>query len=82
MTRLNQGTTESTRSFKEIMGVSCENPPQALMWEYECQECKITFETPVPRGPREERRMKCSHCDSAKIKRINIVKLSEPKCGG
>ncbi len=82
MTRFNEGTMASTRSFNEIPGVSCENPPRALMWEYECQACKITFETQVPRGPGEERRIRCSRCDSAKIKRVNIVKLSEPKCGG
>ena len=82
MTGSNQGTTVSASLLYEIMDASCENPPQDLMWEYESKDCKITFETPVPKGPREERLTRCPSCDSAEIKRNNIVKLSKSKCGG
>ena len=74
--------THMDQQPKEKIGLSCEIPSRELMWEHECLACKITFETPVPRGPKEEGRMKCPLCDSAKIKRINIVKLSEATCGG
>jgi DNA-directed RNA polymerase subunit RPC12/RpoP len=64
------------------LGISCELPAPSLLWEYKCNDCQATFETPVPRGPKEERHLKCPVCDSAKIKRINIVKLEAAKCGG
>jgi len=53
-----------------------------LMWEFDCLNCNKKFEADVPRGPREEREMKCTHCGSRDIKRINIEKLKDPTCGG
>ena len=64
------------------LGTSCELPAPPLLWEYGCSNCHSTFKTAVPRGPKEERHIKCPACDSAKIKRINIVKLEAAKCGG
>jgi len=67
---------------RDNMGMVCELPARPLLWEYACNNCHATFETTVPHGPREERDIKWPACNSAKIKRINIVKLEEAKCGG
>jgi predicted Zn-ribbon and HTH transcriptional regulator len=54
-----------------------------MTWELTCRQCKFNFEVPVPRGPREEKELKCPKCESKYIERIET--LSEgvaPPCGG
>jgi len=55
---------------------------RALTWEYDCRSCKFHFDTPVPRGPKEEREMKCTRCGSRDIVRVNVGKVQETFCGG
>lgn len=82
MIQVDQQATADNGAIKGNIGASCELHSRELLWEFKCQECKVTYETPVPSGPKEESRMRCPFCDSAKIKRINIIKLSEAKCAG
>ena len=67
---------------KEASETASEPQSDMLMWEFNCLHCNKKFETRVPRGPREEREMKCTHCGSRDIERINIKKLQDPTCGG
>ncbi|MBW1999767.1 MAG: hypothetical protein JRJ29_17625 [Deltaproteobacteria bacterium] len=66
----------------EVSGAACKLPDPVLMWEFECNNCHAKFETPVPRGPREERAIKCPECSSRDIKRLNEGKMSPTACGG
>ena len=61
---------------------SCPLPGAPLMWEFDCHHCKNKFETNVPRGPKEEREIKCPHCGSKTIERLNVGNLAETACGG
>ena len=63
-------------------GPACELPGGILMWEYECHNCSVKFETPVPCGPREERAIRCPGCGSANIERLNVGALAPTACGG
>jgi len=48
-----------------------KNKPEIKMtWELTCRHCKSSFEVPVPRGPREEKELKCLNCGSKYIERI------------
>ncbi|MBN2059522.1 MAG: zinc ribbon domain-containing protein [Deltaproteobacteria bacterium] len=53
-----------------------------LKWEFECRKCRTAFEVDVPRGPKEERGIKCPNCNGNDIYRINIPDLSHTGCGG
>jgi rRNA maturation endonuclease Nob1 len=53
-----------------------------VTWELNCHQCKSNFEVPVPFGPREERELKCPHCGSKDIERIEALSHDAPQCGG
>jgi rRNA maturation endonuclease Nob1 len=53
-----------------------------LTWELTCRQCKSSFELPVPRGPREEKELKCPKCGSEYIERIEALAQDLPSCGG
>ena len=53
-----------------------------IMWEYECHRCKSTFKVPVPRGPSEEKQIKCPQCGSMDITRETIESMDPVFCGG
>jgi hypothetical protein len=53
-----------------------------LTWELACRQCKASFEVPVPRGPTEEKELKCPICGSESIERIEASNPSPPPCGG
>jgi len=63
-------------------GDSCPLPSQTLIWEYECSDCKVKFETAVPRGPKEEGEIRCPQCLGKNIQRINVGALATTACGG
>ena len=62
--------------------ISCPLGSRILKWEFECRKCRATFEVDVPRGPKEERNIKCPMCGGNDIDRINIPDLSHTACGG
>jgi DNA-directed RNA polymerase subunit RPC12/RpoP len=64
------------------LGDSPKTPGGDLLWKYDCHECKITFEKPPPRGPKEERETRCPGCGSMDIERLNTGGLAETPCGG
>jgi len=66
----------------EVLEVSPKTPGDTLLWKYDCHECKITFEKPPPRGPKEERETRCPGCGSMDIERLNTGGLAETPCGG
>ena len=54
-----------------------------MTWELTCRLCKSNFEVPVPRGPREEKELKCPKCESKYIERIEALSQgAPPPCGG
>jgi len=53
-----------------------------LKWEFDCNQCKGKFEVPVPRGPTEEKAIKCPHCGSQDIANCSLGGLEVPVCGG
>ena len=52
-----------------------------LMWELECKQCQAKFEQPVPKGPEEERNIKCPQCGSKDIKNRSLCSLEAPVGG-
>ncbi len=74
---------------KDIQNVSapcCSIEPavetNVLMWKYLCHNCRIQFELPVPRGPREEKETACPGCGSRDIQRIKNFELDKCPPGG
>ena len=61
---------------------ACALHADQLTWEFECHQCHSTFETLVPRGPREENALRCPICSSSTIERINVESLEAAFCGG
>jgi DNA-directed RNA polymerase subunit RPC12/RpoP len=61
-----------------------KNKKEIIMtWELTCSQCKSNFEGPVPRGPREEKELKCPKCGSKYIERIEALSQgAPPQCGG
>ncbi len=55
---------------------------EMLKWEFDCNQCKSKFEVEVPRGPVEERAIKCPHCGSKDIANCSLGGLEVPVCGG
>jgi rRNA maturation endonuclease Nob1 len=53
-----------------------------MTWELTCRQCKSNFELPVPRGPREEKELKCPECGSKEIVRREALSQAAPQCGG
>jgi len=53
-----------------------------MTWELTCRQCDSKFELPVPRGPREEKELKCPRCGSKQIERIEALAPGAPQCGG
>lgn len=53
-----------------------------ITWELICRQCNSSFEVPVPRGPREEKDLKCLKCGSQNIERIEASPQGVPPCGG
>ncbi len=53
-----------------------------LTWFFTCRQCKTQFEVPVPRGPREEKELKCLKCGSQKIERVEACKTGYVPPGG
>jgi len=53
-----------------------------VTWEFTCHQCKSNFEVPAPFGPKEERELKCPHCGSKDIARIEALNQDAPQCGG
>jgi DNA-directed RNA polymerase subunit RPC12/RpoP len=53
-----------------------------LLWEYECNKCGSHFSVKVPKGPTEERALRCPHCHSDKIIKLTAYSPSEAFCGG
>jgi DNA-directed RNA polymerase subunit RPC12/RpoP len=53
-----------------------------LTWEMVCSGCKAGFEVEVPRGPREERELKCPQCGSKEIGKKEASAENAPACGG
>ena len=67
----NAGKTTSTADIDDM-----------IMWEYECHQCKSRFKVPVPRGPTEEKQMKCIICKSMNITREKLDNMEVAFCGG
>ena len=77
-----EGTLREKDRDVELTGSFCKLPSETLLWEYECCQCKTTFEKPPPRGPKEERETRCPGCGSMDLKRLNTGGLAETPCGG
>jgi len=67
---------------EEVFGKQVKVDGIRLTWELTCRQCKSSFEVPVPRGPREEKELKCPQCGSEYIERIAVSTHGPPPCGG
>lgn len=71
---------------KDIAQGVCLYPALAsdneLKWEFICHLCKAHFDVPVPRGPTEEKQIKCPKCGSQNIERIDVHKFEVCPPGG
>jgi DNA-directed RNA polymerase subunit RPC12/RpoP len=63
-------------------GPACPIRGGILRWEYQCQDCRATFDVAVPKGPKAERAIVCTTCGSRRIERINVPDLTQAACGG
>ena len=63
-------------------GADDTSPDDIIMWEYECHQCQSKFKVPVPRGPAEEKQIRCTKCGSMDITRENIDDMQVVFCGG
>ena len=74
-----------SRNVEELNIGSCPLAPPAseiLTWEFLCHQCETRFETSVPRGPREEKEIKCPECGSKDIERVDICSFEICPPGG
>ena len=54
-----------------------------LTWQLTCRDCKQDFEVEVPRGPREEKELRCPSCKGQDLERIEAASVDAgPACGG
>ncbi len=53
-----------------------------LLWDYDCSQCGVRFSVEVPKGPTEERALRCPQCRSDHIVKLNDYNPSEAFCGG
>lgn len=53
-----------------------------IMWQMICNECKFNFEVQVPKGPTEEKLLKCPRCGSKHIQRNEPSSTVAAQCGG
>jgi len=53
-----------------------------LTWHYLCHQCKAHFDVPVPRGPTEERALRCLECGSKDIERVETYGCAIAPPGG
>lgn len=53
-----------------------------VLWKYECRVCRKHFSIRVPRGPTEEKALRCLVCGSKDIRRLNRYSIGDSFCGG
>jgi len=53
-----------------------------VTWQITCRQCKSNFEVEAPFGPREERALRCPHCGSKDVERVEASNQDAPQCGG
>ncbi len=60
-----------------------KNKDIKLTWRFSCRDCKSEFEVEVPRGPREERELRCPSCEGQNIEKMEPASAQNgPSCGG
>lgn len=64
------------------MDNKCSLSCNELLWEYECWLCGARFSVKVPKGPAEERALRCPHCAEGTIVKISAAQQTEAFCGG
>lgn len=55
---------------------------EPLTWWYLCHKCNEDFEIQVPKGPKEERAIRCPLCGGDDIERIRIYECEASMPGG
>ncbi len=66
----------------DLTGWACPRHIEPVIWEFACCQCQHIFTTPVPRGPKEEKQLKCPLCASSRIKRTTVDSIEPVFCGG
>jgi DNA-directed RNA polymerase subunit RPC12/RpoP len=56
----------SSGDIQELIACNLENGPPP--WEYVCQQCGGRFLIKAPRGPSEEKEIRCPRCESRNVK--------------
>jgi len=50
-------------------------------WEYQCQQCKITFKLPIPKSPAEDKSRRCLFCNSEHLHLLTGTGAMPLYCG-
>ncbi len=58
------------------------NKDITLMWQMICNECKSKFEVKAPKGPKEEKTLRCPRCGSKNIQQAKESSTVPAQCGG
>lgn len=53
-----------------------------LRWEYQCATCQTKFSVEVPKGPTQEKSLRCPSCGSPDIVKTTVYRMNESACGG
>jgi DNA-directed RNA polymerase subunit RPC12/RpoP len=69
----------SSKDVEELTACSLESGPPP--WEYVCQQCGGRFRVKAPRGPSEEKGIRCPRCESRNVRWSATVSEACPPGG-
>lgn len=72
---------EAGAACKISLPVHAKTKENELQWEYDCLDCGLRFRIKVPKGPKDERAIKCPHCKSKNLNKLEVP-LNEATCPG
>lgn len=53
-----------------------------LHWDYQCDTCQTNFSVDVPKGPTQEKALRCPACGSHDIVKTTVYSMNESACPG
>lgn len=53
-----------------------------LRWDYHCDSCQTNFSIEVPKGPTQEKALRCPSCGSPDIVKTTVYRMNESACSG
>jgi DNA-directed RNA polymerase subunit RPC12/RpoP len=79
----NSDKTKCPRCYSEDVQefIACSLEAGPPFWEYACQQCGGRFRVKAPRGPAEEKKIRCPECESRDIKWLTTASEACPPGG-